>query len=405
MFTKQTQFKQFYPLIFALLISCTNWTSSGIVKFEKDKVQDGYTLIKGCIVYELDGHKIARFPGDLCEFFPEGEIIASLAEHDKLLFYNINKEVLWKIQMPAHHDITIASDQTIYVLSFENHDFFGRKVRFDSFYQLNKKGEVQRKWDAFDHLEEIFDALKNSSRIKLGFNGECADLKRFLDEQPELLFFPLVTDSSYRVFPNTYMWQADYEITHINTLRELPPNPLEKIDPRFKAGNLLLSFNNYGTIAILDSSSFEILWTYSIEYAVGLHDPDMLPNGNILMYINSSWPDEEPSTYFSDHSIVREIRPLTSEVVWEYIADPPTSFRSPEMCGVQRLPNGNTLVTDNTNGGRIFELTPSKEIVWEWENPEVYPTTGISMPVYQARRVLRNELDMFLNSEAKMKHF
>jgi hypothetical protein len=34
----------------------------------------------------------------------------------------------------------------------------------------------------------------------------------------------------------------------------------------------------------------------------------------------------------------------------------------------QRLPNGNTLITEET-GGRIFEVTPDREIVWEFVNP------------------------------------
>jgi len=34
----------------------------------------------------------------------------------------------------------------------------------------------------------------------------------------------------------------------------------------------------------------------------------------------------------------------------------------------QRLPNGNTLITESTQG-RIFEVTPENEIVWEYYNP------------------------------------
>ena len=38
-------------------------------------------------------------------------------------------------------------------------------------------------------------------------------------------------------------------------------------------------------------------------------------------------------------------------------------------CGTaERLPNGNTLITESDNG-RAFEVTPDKEIVWEFYNP------------------------------------
>lgn len=40
-----------------------------------------------------------------------------------------------------------------------------------------------------------------------------------------------------------------------------------------------------------------------------------------------------------------------------------------EACGsVARMPNRNTLITES-NGGRAFEVTPDKQIVWEFLNP------------------------------------
>ena len=53
---------------------------------------------------------------------------------------------------------------------------------------------------------------------------------------------------------------------------------------------------------------------------------------------------------------------------------------------MQRLPNGNTLITEGA-GGRIFEVTNDRQIVWEYMNP---PTTAASRTpgtVYRAYRV------------------
>ena len=45
-------------------------------------------------------------------------------------------------------------------------------------------------------------------------------------------------------------------------------------------------------------------------------------------------------------------------------------FYSPLVSSAQRLPNGNTLITE----GRFFEVTPENEVVWEYINPYVsYP--------------------------------
>jgi hypothetical protein len=58
----------------------------------------------------------------------------------------------------------------------------------------------------------------------------------------------------------------------------------------------------------------------------------------------------------------------SSEMAWEYMAPDKYSFYSPIMSCAQRLKNGNTLITQGING-RIFEVTPEKEIVWEYWNP------------------------------------
>ncbi len=60
--------------------------------------------------------------------------------------------------------------------------------------------------------------------------------------------------------------------------------------------------------------------------------------------------------------------PSNNEVAWEYSGDPLISFYSYHISGAERLPNGNTLITEGAPG-RIFEVTHNKEIVWEYINP------------------------------------
>ena len=57
-----------------------------------------------------------------------------------------------------------------------------------------------------------------------------------------------------------------------------------------------------------------------------------------------------------------EINPTTDEVVWVY--DQRERFHSNFTSSCQRLPNGNTLALEAAHG-RLFEVTPEKEIVWE----------------------------------------
>ena len=47
---------------------------------------------------------------------------------------------------------------------------------------------------------------------------------------------------------------------------------------------------------------------------------------------------------------------------WQYVASPPTNFYSSEISGAQRLPNGNTLICDASEG-HIFEVTAAGDAV------------------------------------------
>ena len=53
---------------------------------------------------------------------------------------------------------------------------------------------------------------------------------------------------------------------------------------------------------------------------------------------------------------------------WTYAAEEPTDFYSAFISGVQRLPNGNTLICSGAPG-RVFEVTPDGEVVWDWKSP------------------------------------
>jgi hypothetical protein len=54
--------------------------------------------------------------------------------------------------------------------------------------------------------------------------------------------------------------------------------------------------------------------------------------------------------------------------LWTYTGTPPTSFYSAEISGAQRLPNGNTLITEGVKGN-LFEVTSAGETVWRYVNP------------------------------------
>ena len=55
---------------------------------------------------------------------------------------------------------------------------------------------------------------------------------------------------------------------------------------------------------------------------------------------------------------------------WRYIAEPRSAFFGAFISGAHRTANGNTLICSGPEG-RLFEVTPAGQIVWEYRNPFV----------------------------------
>ena len=173
--------------------------------------------------------------------------------------------------------------------------------------------------------------------------------------------------------------------THANAVSELPD------------GNILISFMQTNTIAIIDKKTGDIKWQWGSGNLAHQHCPTMLDNGNILVLDNGRHPN---GFAFSSSRIV-EVDPKTNEVIWDYGSGDrkawgewwgkkrPASFYSAIVGSCQRLPNANTLVCEGTTG-RIFELNPSLELVWEFNNNlpsyDPYPAQTRSHMVCSAYR-------------------
>ena len=115
-------------------------------------------------------------------------------------------------------------------------------------------------------------------------------------------------------------------------------------------------------IALLDIKTGDFVWKWGNSILSHQHSPSLLENGNILVFDNGCHRQGLP------FSKIIEINPNTNEIEWEYTGDPFISFFSSNISSCERLPNGNTLITEGAPG-RIFEITHEKEIVWEYINP------------------------------------
>ena len=206
---------------------------------------------------------------------------------------------------------------------------------------------------------------------------------------------------------------------HINSMSALGPNKwYDAGDERFHPDNIIVDGREANIIFIISKKTGKITWKLGPDYdsspelraigwIIGQHHAHMIPRGlpgegNILIFDNGGWggydvPNPGAPTgvkaALRDHSRVLEIDPMSLKIVWQYtpkeagFLEPMDSnrFYSPFISGMQRLPNGNTLITEGSDG-RVFEVTPDHEIVWEFISPYWGKHVPMNM-TYRAYRV------------------
>jgi hypothetical protein len=155
---------------------------------------------------------------------------------------------------------------------------------------------------------------------------------------------------------------TDLDPLHLNDVEMLRPE-MAPAFPMFKAGDLLVSFRDKNTIAVLDGETWAIKWSLTGS-TLRQHDPDFMPNGHIMVYDNRPAP-----AGVERRTRIVELDPATGQAVWSYDGGTENPFFA-QIRGMQvLLPNDNVLVSD-PSGGRIFEISRSHgdKLVWEYVN-------------------------------------
>lgn len=207
---------------------------------------------------------------------------------------------------------------------------------------------------------------------------------------------------------------------HINSMSLLGSNQwYDNGDERFNPENIIWDSREANILAIIEKKTGKIVWKIGpyfdkseelkkLGWIIGQHHVHMIPKGlpgegNILIFDNGGWagygsPNPVAPTgrqnAHRDYSRILEINPVTLEIVWQYtpkeagLVEPLDSsrFYSPFVSSAQRLPNGNTLITEGSDG-RIFEVTVDHEIVWEYINPHRGTEAHSMNMVYRSYRV------------------
>lgn len=390
-----------YALIFVIFVYIffdSNYCQTSLVAFSssnkspvihRDKISWGYTLLspmnsfddlkeKGKVyLVDLYGKPVQTWSTQYQAFNAaikkNGNLVVTLVKPDKNSNYpaggrtgiiqelDWNGEILWEYQNNMlHHDFDILPNGNIAALIWDEipkeiaqkikggvkgTEFKGN-IFADAIIEINKQGQIDWTWHAFEHLDLNQDSLSP------------------LDPRAE--------------------W------THSNSIQYLDKNPING------QAAYLISMRDIDTVAIVGKNTGQIIWRSKPGLLAHQHDATMLSNGNILVFDNGLYRKPKPRPRLG--SKVVEVNPQKNQVVWEFNGGKTgieqVNFFEPIISGAQRLENGNTLIIEGVSG-HLFEITKDKQLVWDFINPYTSYTTGVfpNNSIFKARRYSIDEID------------
>jgi hypothetical protein len=308
--------------------------------------------------------------------------------------YTWDGELVWEYQFLSaevhqHHGLDIMPNGNILVLAWDYHTLdealdVGLNTKFvdtefaetkyilpDIIIEIDRStSKIVWQWDPWDHLVQNFDS----------------DLANYSEPSE----YPNRIDINYQSYfikgkPSTSSAGAG-DWMHSNTINYNPD--LDQV---------AISVRSFDEFWIIDhslsteetmGSEGDLLYRWGNPFAYGQGDQiedRQLFGQHDIQWIDSGLPGEGNMLIFNnqvdigtddEHSAVLELSTPAqpdgtydwdqdTEIVWSYDDNGLFSFI---VSGVQRLPNGNTFITEGFHG-RLMEVTPDGEVAWEFVNP------------------------------------
>ena len=355
---------------------------TGVLKYNPEKAYDGYTIISPMInhktsyLIDMEGNVVHKWdtqytPGAYGELLPNGNLLRAGVAPDRPVSIGgiggILQEIDWggkvvweyKLCTPTqvqHHCFHRMPNGNTLILAWEfktideaiakgrdpatvRPSVYARGNWIKGFWvdfvrEVNKEGKTVWEWHVWDHI--------GKGPTKLDIN--CA--------------LPLAVGEDY----------PDLDWSHFNTVDYIPETDQVVLNSRNLSESYLVNHKTgtiewrWGNPSAYGQGRKPGFYDNGDQQIFGSHHASPLPNGNIQIFDNGS---ERPE---GNRSAVVEVDPKTNKVVWEFHSKDSTSFFSYRQGSAQRLPNGNVLITSSMHG-QVFEVTPKKEIVWDYVVP------------------------------------
>jgi hypothetical protein len=330
----------------------------GVVTWDRARAQDGLNLFTSghgpvALLMDMDGRVLHEWRADFRTLFPAEEPAAPVPprmgswRHVQLLddgsligvwephgIFKLDRDsrVVWSRANRAHHDFFVDEAGHIYGLSFDRNSLAGagpNKLIEDFYFVLDADGnELER--------VSMAEALENANWRELREAFWKREEERDSHIKSDARTDPFHTNSIYRLSATEASWLGD----------------------PFREGDLLVSMCLLDTIAAIDPRTRTARWWQTGPFALQ-HHPRPMANGTIVLFNNH---------VTRTTSSVVEIEPASGKVVWEYSGSWARPLASQTLGTVEVLANGNLLIVES-NQGRVIEVTPDREVVWEFQSP------------------------------------
>ena len=327
------------------------YTQRGVVQHDRDRAARGYTLFvpllqRSAYLIDMDGQVAHQWdlpgpPGNYGKLQPNGNLLVATRDNEGpeglAARGGLLQEIDWKGAVVwEYRDV------------FQHHDF----------HRLENGNLIYLSWELMpDGAARRVKGGTPGSEHSAG--GIWGDYLREVDSEGEFVW-------EWRIWENLNI--ENYPLMHTKTRHEFGhSNTIVPIDE----DRIGICCRYLDWVGVIDKVSGNLIYERHEPDWGGPHDFQPLENGNYLVFANRN-------AQVPRGSKIIEWDPTTDKTVWEYIGNPSHTFDSHYISGCQRLWNGNTLICEGL-WGRIFEVTPSGDIVWEYISPFTsHETAGMS---------------------------
>lgn len=340
--------------------------SNGLVGYDQSKVQNGYTLINGMYkndyalkLIDIKGNLVHKWVVPYCKFwdckndnnqqttnwvneiggsilYPNGDVVFS-HQYSALMKLDKDSNVIWKKDYKAHHLMFQDKEGNIWTPAVKSgnaeYQFGENKIIIQNpevLYKVSPDGDLLEEYD-------ILDIIINSDKKGL-----------------------FASHLNYYYAQKNPVTLRGLALTHLNDV-EIVEDPAVYSLPMFEKGDILVSMNRINAIVLIDKEDKKIKWDF-INPFVRQHDPDILNNGNIMVFDNNGGGDQG---FLDRRSRILSINPLTGETEIVFEKNKDNRFYSFNRGNQHYLPNGNLFIVESTKG-HLFEIDKSGQVVWEY---------------------------------------